>query len=46
VLIIVANRLCELDSKFDVWDRRLPSELPASRWGLKLEQMYNAIYVL
>ena len=46
LLAMVANRLCEPDSKLGVWDRWLPTVYLPSCWDLKLEQMYEAMDML
>ena len=46
LLAMVANRLCEPDSKLGLWDRWLPSVYLPSCWDLKLEQMYEAMDLL
>ena len=43
---MVANRLCEPDSKLGLWDRWLPGVYLPSCWDLKLEQMYEAMDLL
>ena len=43
LLAMVANRLCEPDSKLGLWDRWLPGVYIPSCWDLKLEQMYEAM---
>ena len=43
LLAMVANRLCEPDSKLGLWDRWLPGVYLPSCWDLKLEQMYGAM---
>lgn len=46
LLAMVANRLCDPDSKFGVWDKWLQTvHLPQCE-GLKLEQMYRAMDLL
>jgi hypothetical protein len=46
LLAMVANRLCDPDSKLGMWDRWLPTVYLPSCWDLKLEQMYEAMDVL
>ena len=46
LLAMVANRLCEPDSKLGVWDRWLPTVYLPSCWDLKVDQMYEAMDVL
>jgi hypothetical protein len=46
LLAMVANRLCEPDSKLGLWDRWLPTVYLPSCWDLKLEQMYEAMDLL
>jgi len=46
LLAMVANRLLEPESKLGAWDRWLPTVYLPSCWGLKLEQMYEAMDVL
>ena len=46
LLAMVANRLCEPDSKLGAWDRWLPTVYLPSCWELKLEQMYEAMDLL
>jgi len=46
LLAMVANRLCEPDSKLGMWDRWLPTVYLPSCWDLKLDQMYEAMDVL
>ena len=46
LLAMVANRLCEPDSKLGLWDRWLPGVYLPSCWDLKLEQMYEAMDLL
>ena len=46
LLAMVANRLCDPDSKLGLWDRWLPSVYLPSCWDLKLEQMYEAMDLL
>jgi len=46
LLAMVANRLCEPDSKLGLWDRWLPTVYMPSCWDLKLEQMYEAMDLL
>jgi len=46
LLAMVANRLCEPDSKLGLWDRWLPTVYLPSCWELKLEQMYEAMDLL
>ena len=43
---MVANRLCEPESKLGLWDRWLPTVYLPSCWELKLEQMYEAMDLL
>jgi len=43
LLALVANRLCEPDSKLGSWQRWLPTVYLLSCWNLKLEQMYEAM---
>jgi transposase len=43
LLAMVANRLCEPDSKLGAWDRWLPTVYLPSCWELKLEQMYEGM---
>jgi hypothetical protein len=43
LLAMVANRVCEPDSKLGLWDRWLPGVYLPSCWNLKLEQMYGAM---
>jgi len=43
LLAMVANRLCEPESKLGVWDRWLPKVWLPSCQGLKLKQMYEAM---
>lgn len=43
ILAMVANRLCEPDSKLGVWDRWLSKVYMPSCNGLKLAQMYEAM---
>jgi transposase len=43
LLAMVANRLCEPESKLGVWDRWLSKAYLPSAEGLKLEQMYEAM---
>lgn len=46
LLAMVANRLCEPDSKLGTWDRWLPTVYLPSCWELKLEQLYEAMDLL
>jgi hypothetical protein len=46
LLAMVANRVCDPDSKLGMWDRWLPTVYLPSCWDLKLEQMYEAMDVL
>jgi len=46
LLSMVANRLCESESKFGVWDRWLSKVYMPSCESLKLEQMYEAMDLL
>jgi len=46
LLAMVANRLCEPESKLGVWDRWLPKVYLPSCQSLKLEQMYEAMDLL
>jgi hypothetical protein len=46
LLAMVANRICEPDSKLGLWDRWLPTVYLPSCWDLKLEQMYEAMDLL
>jgi transposase len=46
LLAMVANRLCEPDSKLGLWDRWLAGVYLPSCWDLKLEQMYEAMDLL
>ena len=46
LLAMVANRLCEPESKLGLWDRWLPTAYLPSCWELKLEQMYEAMDIL
>jgi len=46
LLAMVANRLCEPESKLGVWDRWLEKVYMPSCRGLKLAQMYEAMDVL
>ena len=46
LLAMVANRLCEPESKLGLWDRWLPTVYLPSCWDLKLEQMYEAMDLL
>jgi transposase len=43
---MVANRLCEPDSKLGLWDRWLPTVYMPSCWDLKLDHMYEAMDLL
>ena len=43
LLAMVANRLCEPDSKLGLWDRWLPTVYLPSCWNLKLEHMYASM---
>ena len=43
---MVANRLCEPQSKLGLWDRWLPTVYLPSCWDLKLGQMYEAMDLL
>jgi transposase len=43
---MVANRLCEPESKLGLWDRWLPTVYLPSCWDVKLAQMYEAMDVL
>jgi transposase len=43
LLAMVANRLCEPESKLGVWDRWLSKVYMPSCQGLKLEQIYEAM---
>jgi transposase len=43
---MVANRLCEPESKLGVWDRWLPTVYMPSCKDLKLDQMYEAMDLL
>ena len=46
LLAMVANRLCDPDSKLGVWDRWLSTVYLPSCQGLKLRQMYEAMDLL
>jgi len=46
LLAMVANRLCDPDSKLGLWDRWLPGVYLPSCWDLKLDQMYEAMDLL
>jgi transposase len=46
LLAMVANRLCEPDSKLGAWDRWLPTVYLPSCRKLKLEQLYEAMDLL
>ena len=46
LLAMVANRLCEPESKLGVWDRWLPTVYMPSCQGLKLDHMYEAMDLL
>ena len=46
LLAMVANRLCEPESKLSVWDRWLSKVYLPSCDSLKLEQMYEAMDLL
>jgi transposase len=46
LLAMVANRLCEPESKLGVWDRWLPKVYLPSCEGLKLRHMYEAMDLL
>ncbi len=46
LLAMVANRLCDLESKLGVWDRWLSKVYLPSRAGLKLRHMYEAMDLL
>ncbi|MDM8538995.1 IS1634 family transposase, partial [Desulfobacterales bacterium HSG17] len=46
LLALVANRLCEPQSKLGVWDRWLSKVFLPSCEGLKLDQMYEAMDLL
>jgi len=46
IFAMVANRLCEPDSKFGVWDRWLPKVYLPSCQELKLDHMYEAMDVM
>lgn len=46
LLAMTANRLCEPESKFGVWDRWLSSVYMPSCSGIKLDHMYEAMDLL
>jgi hypothetical protein len=46
IFTMVANRLCQPESKLGVWDRWLPTAYLPSCWDLKLAQMYEALDML
>ena len=46
LLSIVANRLCEPESKLSIWDQWLSKVYLTSCQSLKVEQMYEALDLL